>query len=207
VSIAPTPAENRLESLHPFPEVEPPRAWRLRIAGVCIAIILVVACTAIVEMPLAFQIYFGALAVPFAAFAVCLLMRAGRLRMVLSENGIEYRGLVRDVAVQWSDVEWVGWISALPSPVDPLGYRLAFKTRDRRLPFVILWLDESTIAKTNSVSSLGLRRMVKHAVEDRGVRFRERIPDMSPTAVSWCQMAAGAVLFIAVPLLLAAALR
>jgi hypothetical protein len=203
VSIA--PVENRQE--HPFPQVERPSAWRLRIAGVCMAIIVGVGCTAIVDMPLAFQIYFGALAIPFAAFALCLLMRPGSLRMVLSENGIEYRGSVRAVAVQWSDVEWVGWISTLPSPVDPLGYRLAFKTRGHRLPFVILWLDDSTIAKTNGVSSLGLRRMVKQAVEDRGVRFRDRIPDMSPTAVSWCQMAVGGVLFIAVPLLLAPALR
>jgi hypothetical protein len=201
------PVENRQENLHPFPQVEPPRAWRVRIAGVCMAIIVGVGCTAIVDLPLAFQIYFGALTLPFAAFALCLLMPPRRLRMVLSENGIEYHGWVRDVAVQWSDVEWVGWITTLPSPIDPLGYRLAFKTHGHRLPFVILWLDDSTIAKTNGVSTLDLRRMIKHAVQDRGVRFRDRIPDMSPTAVSWCQMAVEAVLFIAVPLLLVAALR
>ena len=205
VSTAQIPVAGRQENLRAFPQFEPPRAWRVRVAGVCLVIILAVAVSPILDMRLAFQVYFGVLGLPFAALAVCLLLRPSRLRMVFGEDGIEYLGFVRNVAVPWSDVEWVGWISTLPSPIDPLGYRLAFKVRGQRLPSVMLWIDVPTIAQANGVSPPDVQRVLKHAVEDRGVLFRDRIPDMSPTAMSCCQMAIGAVVFIAVPLLLVTA--
>ncbi len=121
-------------------------------------------------------------------------VRARRLHMAFSDQGVTYQGLARSLNIAWSQVAWVGWIMTPATSMSPTIYSLAVGAAGHRVPYCLpFWVTSRTLGELGSVSESEVKHQLELALADRGIRYRERIPNVAPTTL-WLWALAAAIL-------------